>query len=207
MNIIRIGLFGFFFLIMTGCSSKTFVRAENGQQVKVECQPIYGSWCGKGYPSYEVTGVKPKPVDIWDEACMEHDLCYDKYGENGEEMCDRKFSNKLEDIHILGIPVPHQIQNAYNVFKEDMIYRAINISFKDIWNANTVSCDGKEGIPALFCDVRMGPYNCEISMGMEWYGEKCFCRYPPFYPPLLTPSGYFYGGITLYGTQRTANDF
>ena len=161
-------------VVVSGCASnKMLVTNSDGDQVSVKCQPIYGNWCGKGYPAYNITGFKPKPVDVWDEACMQHDFCYGKYDKEkkevkriGEEICDREFSQTLEDLDTQGIPAPHQIINAYNYFKENKPYRQIYISWEDIWNVNTLSCEGNEGKPTLFCDVGLGRDNCEISTGI-----------------------------------------
>ena len=178
--------------VANGCSHSSRVLNKQGKEVTVQCQPIYGNWCGKGYPAYKVTGYKPDPVDVWDEACMKHDLCYDKDGEDGEEFCDKEFSEELEFLDRQGIPAPHQIINAYNYFKDNKPYRQFGVSFKDIWNAYAVSCRGGEGLPTLFCDVGLGRNNCEISMGYEGENVNCFCA---------TPWG------TYRGTQKPADDF
>ena len=190
-------------LVMTsGCASSRIVTSIDGHEVEVKCQPIYGSWCGKDYPAYEATGFKPDPVDQWDEACMEHDLCYDQNGKSGIEKCDREFSHRLERLNISGVPAPHQIINAYNVFKDKKPFREINVSLQDMWNVKTTSCDGRDGVPTIFCDVGMGRDNCEISMGKVDEGERCFCDYPAFYGQ----RGFFRGG-RLWGKQRTASHF
>ncbi len=187
---------------LSGCSNTQMIEDVYGNTVEVSCQPVYGNWCGKGYPAYETTGFKPEPVDQWDAACKRHDLCYDKYGEKSKDHCDRNFSNELESIYNSGVPVPHQIVNAYNVFKEHKSYRFVNVSFEDLWDAKTVSCDGTEGIPALFCDVNMGKMNCEVSMGLRMEGARCFCDYPA----MQTPMGFF-PGRRLFGNMKTANEF
>jgi hypothetical protein len=190
-------LFIFLSIFCLSCSNTDKLRNRNGELVTVNCQPVYGNWCGKGYPAYEVTGIIPSPVDPWDEACMNHDLCYDEYGEANEDMCDKIFSEELERLDSYGMPAPHQIVNAYNYFKDNKPYRNINITFKDLWDTNTLSCDGTEGLPTLFCDVGMGRDNCEISMGFEMEGADCFCDYPRGYNPPMR----------LYGIQKPAHRF
>ncbi|KZN44722.1 hypothetical protein [Pseudoalteromonas luteoviolacea] len=193
---------GILSIFLMACTSSQTVRTPSGEEVSVTCQPVYGKWCGKSYPAYETTGYKPRPVDQWDAACRAHDLCYERYGEEGEESCDRQFTYKLERLYHSGIPIPHQMVNAYNVFKEDLSFRTINIPFSDIWNANTLACDGSEGKAALFCDVGVRGLNCQITDGSQAQGARCACTYPASYGPF----GYFQGG-TLYGIQRTANSF
>lgn len=83
-----------------------------------------------------------------------------------------------------------------------MPYRQLNVSFKDLWNANTVKCDGSEGKSILFCDVNMGRHNCEISTGLEMEGAPCFCDYLA----INGPNGFFPGG-RRFGRQKTANEF
>jgi len=39
--------------------------------------PIYGNWCGPGYPK---KGENPPTIDELDCACMIHDKCYEKRG-------------------------------------------------------------------------------------------------------------------------------
>jgi len=197
--ILRITFIWTILMGVIGCTSTTMVTNRDGEATKVKCQPIYGNWCGKGYPAYKVTGYKPRPVDVWDAACMEHDLCYDKYREEGKEVCDDIFSERIEYIDLEGVPAPHQIINAYNYFKSNKPYRHIYISFKDIWDANTVSCEGGEGIPTLFCDVGLGRDNCEISMGLQEKDLPCFCDFPR--GTRYAPPGRY------WGVQKTANDF
>ena len=171
------------------CSNQMTLKNKQGEEVRVTCQPIYGNWCGKGYPAYDVTGYKPDPVDVWDEACMQHDICYE--GEN-RRACDRAFARRLERLDRQGVPAPHQIVNAYNYFKDRKPSRWFNVSFKDFFNVYALSCRGGHGQPVLFCDVGLGRQNCEISIGLEAYGHWCYCD---------GPSG------RLVGFQRTADDF
>lgn len=40
--------------------------------------PLYGNWCGLGYPK---TGENPPALDLVDQACKQHDLCYEQRGQ------------------------------------------------------------------------------------------------------------------------------
>lgn len=186
--------------LLFACSNSQIITDRNGQKVEVNCQPVYGRWCGRGYPAYEVTGWMPRPVDQWDNACKNHDLCYDIEGKDGEDYCDRVFSRELEDIRNSGTPVPRAIINAYNIFKEDLQFRSLNVSLSDILDATTLSCTGEEGKAALFCDIGAGPYNCEISQGNAQRNAPCFCDMP-FVPQLRLQQGRY------FGEQKTANSF
>lgn len=39
--------------------------------------PFHGQWCGPGHPR---KGENPKPIDVLDAACRDHDKCYEKFG-------------------------------------------------------------------------------------------------------------------------------
>ena len=184
-------------IMIAGCT--TTVPDRDGVPVKVKCQPIYGNWCGKGYPAYKVTGYVPTPVDVWDRACMIHDFCYDEYGDTGREICDIQFSRRLEGLDLQGIPAPHQMINAYNYFKRNKPFRHFTVTLEDLFAAITLPCQGGEGLPTLFCDVGLGRNNCEISTGLEGEGLPCFCNIPP------NPSG-IYPGV-YYGIQKSADRF
>lgn len=196
-------LFVMSLIVLASCSNTQQLKNIEGGESKVTCQPIYGNWCGKGYPAYEVTGFKPRPVDVWDAACKQHDLCYEKYGERGEARCDMKFSSQLERLDSRGVPAPHELINAYNYFKESKPYRQFNITLGDVWDANTMSCRGDEGRPTLFCDVGRGRNNCEISIGRINENGPCFCDYPNLWGPFgrMIPGGRF------FGQQKRADEF
>ncbi|MBF0383145.1 MAG: hypothetical protein HQL69_19155 [Magnetococcales bacterium] len=188
--------------VLLSCSSTQIIKDKKGVKHEVSCQPIYGNWCGKSYPAYEITGIKPKPVDVWDAACRDHDLCYEKFGSTGEKYCDSKFANQLEILDMEGIPAPHQMINAYNYFKKHKPYRQFFVTFDDLWDASNVDCRGNQGLPTLFCNVGRGRDNCEISMGYKGKGVTCSCTYPN----IQGPYGWIPGG-TLYGRQKIADDF
>jgi hypothetical protein len=69
-----------------------------------KCMPIYGNWCGVGYP---VAGAPP-PVDVFDAACMRHDLCI--ASPTPEAACDVAFIDELRGIaaQVGGLPRPLQ---------------------------------------------------------------------------------------------------
>lgn len=48
--------------------------------------PVYGNWCGPGYPA---AGENPTPIDIVDEACKVHDLGYTEcLQQDNQLMCE-----------------------------------------------------------------------------------------------------------------------
>ena len=75
--------------------------------------PVYGCWCGPNFPPED---TNPEPIDEWDKACKEHDLCYRNYGKNDEE-CDLEFVLNLESISPDIGYAPGQMQAAYGIFK------------------------------------------------------------------------------------------
>jgi hypothetical protein len=56
--------------------------------------PIWGNWCGPGYPK---PGENPKPVDALDVACKAHDLCYAKSGYSACA-CDQQLVKTVERL-------------------------------------------------------------------------------------------------------------
>ena len=54
--------------------------------------PIYGNYCG---PLYPPKGSKPIPIDAIDNACKNHDMCYDYYGYLDKD-CDKAIINELQ---------------------------------------------------------------------------------------------------------------
>ena len=55
------------------------------------------------------------PVDAWDAACKQHDLCYRLWGRN-HPGCDAEFVRQLEAIAIHQGYVPGQMQAAHSYF-------------------------------------------------------------------------------------------
>lgn len=101
--IIRILVVLIFVIMMSACSS---VRPDRQM-------PVYGCWCGPNFPP---SNTNPDPIDRWDEACKEHDLCYREYGRNDEE-CDLDFVVSLEFLSADIGYAPGQMQVAYGIFK------------------------------------------------------------------------------------------
>lgn len=56
--------------------------------------PIYGNYCG---PLYPPKGSKPLPIDSVDNACKNHDMCYDINGYLSKE-CDNQILLELKSI-------------------------------------------------------------------------------------------------------------
>ena len=59
--------------------------------------PIYGNWCGPGYPKPD---ENPQSIDALDEACKRHDLCYRSNKTNVvyDNSCDLDVLDDLEKI-------------------------------------------------------------------------------------------------------------
>lgn len=181
------------FLVFLGACSNTQTLPDG---TEVTCQPVYGNWCGKGYPADSYM-ASAKPVDDWDEACRTHDFCYDEANGSDSALnrCDSNFANELESIANHGVPVPRQISNAYNVFRDNLPYRSIFVSWGDLFDATNLDCRGIEGKAATFC-------NC----GNYWYqtdGQQCICQGPPVFDPYWrrwVPSQY-------PGDESSTNDY
>lgn len=90
-------LYGVIFMMgIAACTRSETIELSQDQQIEVECLPIYGNWCGEGYPAYLDTGFLPEPVDVWDQACMSHDICYDQSDEKGRGECDAIFTGEID---------------------------------------------------------------------------------------------------------------
>ena len=76
-----------------------------------KCVPIYGNWCGPGHPA----SVALPPVDIFDAACMRHDLC--TAGPVPEVACDRAFVGELHQIAAQAGYLPRPLQWAEYVVR------------------------------------------------------------------------------------------
>jgi hypothetical protein len=144
--------------------------------------PVYGSWCGKGYPS---EGYSPTAVDSWDEACEEHDECYG-YAEGDPaalRACDDEFLDELEDLND-GRPVPQEMRNAFSWFSKGHTGQLfVWVPAQDeIW-ALAADCDGSDGEPARFCEA--GDVYCELPRSAR-LGTGCYCQSP-------------YTGLAAYG--------
>jgi hypothetical protein len=72
--------------------------------IAFKCMPIYGNWCGVGYPA----AGYPPPIDVFDAACMRHDLCL--ASPTPEAACDVAFIGELRGLaaQVGGLPRPLQ---------------------------------------------------------------------------------------------------
>jgi hypothetical protein len=84
--------------------------APNAQAFK--CLPVYGNWCGLGYPP---AGTFPPPVDAFDAACMRHDLCV--AGPQPEAPCDIAFVGELRGLALTHGYLPRPLQWAEYVIR------------------------------------------------------------------------------------------
>ena len=74
-----------------------------------KCMPLYGNWCGVGYPP---AGTFPPPVDEFDAACMRHDLCTSGSGPLGDDRCDYAFVQELHGLAVKYHYLPRPLQWA-----------------------------------------------------------------------------------------------
>jgi hypothetical protein len=81
------------------------------QAAAFKCMPLYGNWCGVGYP---VAGLPP-PVDAFDAACMRHDLC--TAGPGPEQSCDVAFVGELYAVAARVGYLPRPLQWAEYVIR------------------------------------------------------------------------------------------
>lgn len=75
-----------------------------------KCLPIYGNWCGPGHPS----ATALPPVDVFDAACMRHDLCT---ASAPETLCDRTFVTELHQLAAQTGNLPRPLQWAEYVIR------------------------------------------------------------------------------------------
>ena len=101
-------------VILSACSSMSREESTTDRRPI----PVYGCWCGPHQPALD---ENPQPIDEWDEACRNHDLCYREYGRNNPD-CDREFLGELDYIiqyrcYTVGdCRAPGQMQAAYGIF-------------------------------------------------------------------------------------------
>jgi hypothetical protein len=81
------------------------------QGAAFKCMPLYGNWCGVGYP---VAGFPP-PVDAFDAACMRHDLCI--AGPGPAQVCDVAFVGELHAVAARVGYLPRPLQWAEYVIR------------------------------------------------------------------------------------------
>ncbi|WP_295385575.1 hypothetical protein [uncultured Thiodictyon sp.] len=77
---------------LVGTLAALLLPAAAPQAEPFGCLPLYGNWCGPGHPA----GPALPPVDVFDAACMRHDLC--TAGPWAETACDRAF---VDELHLL----------------------------------------------------------------------------------------------------------
>ena len=68
-----------------------FSCAKTGLKEKNLSFPVYGNYCG---PLYPVASMKPIAIDDVDNACKNHDRCYDLKGYFNQD-CDMQLKNDL----------------------------------------------------------------------------------------------------------------
>ena len=71
---------------------------RNGHGDNENLFSIFGNWCGPGVPPSGRQG-EPPAVTLLDKLCKNHDLCYEKVGEDNEEIarCDRDFAKEIRN--------------------------------------------------------------------------------------------------------------
>jgi len=139
------------------------------------CTPVYGNWCGPGYPS---DGNNPRPVDVWDRACRAHDKCYEARGHYSKS-CDKEFLSRLRKLqNRYRLPLPSAMQNAESWFTEDN-HLKINLGLGDMV-AFFNDCTGGEGVaeevcvtPSRSCSKAHAVYLLLPARG----GANCACRF------------------------------
>lgn len=72
----------------------SLIAATGAAGAEAKCFPAYGNWCGVNYPP---PGTNPPPVDVFDNACRNHDLCYAMAG-FGSDFCDRGLLIELRTL-------------------------------------------------------------------------------------------------------------
>jgi hypothetical protein len=100
--------------------------------------PIYGNWCGLGYPA---KGENPTPIDLIDEACKSHDNKYTQCEQLDDRLsCEAKadfelvellrndvdklnrgqliIANNIGKYFVLQAPVKHIAENLENLFND-----------------------------------------------------------------------------------------
>ena len=163
MNVRKIiPLAGVLFLVfVSGC-------APLGYKIGLaDCAPVYGNWCGENYP---LPGNNPPPVDGWDEACRDHDKCYE--GGRRKSACDERFVEDLNDLASRG-PVPQRMRNAHSWFREDGYFEG-HINFLDELWAISADCEGGDGEETEFYCVN--PYNLYNPYDQNYPYYKCALR-------------------------------
>jgi len=139
------------------------------------CTPVYGNWCGPGYPS---DGNNPRPVDVWDRACRAHDKCYEARGDK-DKGCDEEFLYRLWELHVgHGLPMPTSMRSAQSWFTQDG-YVSVYIDWEDLFTLG-YDCSGGEGKRGFACATPSA--SCSKPMAIDYFnpafGTDCVCRFP-----------------------------
>ena len=100
--------------------------------------PIYGNWCGLGYPP---DGENPAPIDLIDEACKSHDNKYTQCEQKDDRLsCEAKadfelvellrndvdkldrgqliIANNIGKYFVIQAPVKYIAENTKNLFSD-----------------------------------------------------------------------------------------
>lgn len=151
--------------VVSGCTSLAYRTGI------ANCAPVYGNWCGENYPLF---GYKPQPVDAWDEACRDHDRCYDR-GE-AQSTCDDEFLGDLERLSDQQL-APRRMHNAYSWFRRDGRVEGW-IKFSDEAWGILADCRGGDGRAAEFYCAVGGRIECELgpTSGPGRAGMPCTCN-------------------------------
>lgn len=136
-----------------------------------DCAPVYGNWCGENYPSH---GYNPRPVDAWDNACRNHDKCYDR--DENKEYCDRKFVEELEYLSRYQL-APTEMYNAHSWFLPDGWFGGNSNLSDEIWSIGA-SCEGGDGRATQFSCLVNQFTSCNLNpkMGAGRAGLYCNCN-------------------------------
>ena len=100
--------------------------------------PIYGNWCGPGYPA---AGENPTPIDIVDQACKVHDLGYTECAQRDDQlMCEANID--LDLVESLNKDVGKLDKNQLMVANNIGKYFSFQSPFKALSeNAKTLFTD------------------------------------------------------------------
>lgn len=136
--------------VVAGCTSFAY------QTGMADCAPVYGNWCGENYP---LTGYNPQPVDAWDEACRDHDKCYDSG--KGKATCDDEFLRDLERLSEQRL-APRRMYNVYSWFRRDGRVEGWFKFSDETWGV-LADCRGGDGRAAEFYCAINARAECELD--------------------------------------------
>lgn len=151
--------------VVFGCAS---IAYKTGM---AECAPVYGNWCGENYP---LPGYNPNPVDLWDQACRDHDKCYDSG--NSKAACDNQFLGDLERLSDQRL-APQRMYNAYSWFRKSGQIEGWFKFSDEAWGV-FADCRGGDGRAATFFCAIDAYTECQLdptaSRGRA--GMPCTCN-------------------------------